>query len=53
MGGIMEYVPDNYDMFLRYEAEYEKLRKSEQEEWGEVYGSGKDYCMEDRDTDFD
>ena len=49
----MQYVPDNYDMFLQHEAEQERLRKREEECWEEFYGSGKDYCMEDRDTDFD
>lgn len=49
----MQYVPDNYDMFLQHEAEQERLRKHEEEYWEEFYGSGKDCFMENGDRDFD
>ena len=49
----MQYVPDNYDMFLQYEAEQERRRRREAEELEELHGSGKDCFMENGDRDFD
>lgn len=49
----MQYVPDNYDMFLQYEAEQERRRRREAEELEELHGSGKDLLLEDGDTDID
>ena len=46
-------VPDNYDMFLQHEYEQERLRKREQEEWEEIYGSEETECLEDGDRNFD
>lgn len=49
----MQYVPDNYDMFLQHEYEQERLRKQEQEEWEEVYGSPEIEFVEDGNRNFD
>lgn len=45
----MQYIPDNYDMFLQHETEQERRRRIEEE----LYGSGEDFWLEDGDTDFD
>lgn len=45
----MQYVPDNYDMFRKYEYDQEQRIKQEQKEWEEIYGSEETEFMEDRD----